>query len=83
MSKECLQLEAGPTPCFRAVDNTICSLSFCPAWEILKRKPHLSAWAALNSHCVMSEDYGRQRDFKEGIGEHTATIASLAANNRW
>lgn len=78
MNKICLQLEYGPTPCFRDTGNTVCSLNFCPVSEMLVKKPNVGIFSLLHSHCVMSEYYGQQTDFELGKGEYIATIASRA-----
>lgn len=76
MSKVCLQKEYGPTPCFRDTGMTICSLSFCPVEVMHNRNLENKLFDLLHSHCVMSEDYGRQNDFELGKGEYIAAIAN-------
>jgi len=83
MQKEkCLQFKDGPTPCFRDVDMTVCSLNFCPAGKYLKQFPNLKPFQVLHSHCVMSDSYGQQNDFDEGKGIFIATLARIYAKKR-
>ena len=76
-NKDCLQISNGPTPCFRDVEEQVCSLNFCPAQLYIESNPSVKPWQVLHTHCVMSEDYGRQIDFEEGKGEYLRTIAIL------
>ncbi|OGM14082.1 hypothetical protein A3D84_03175 [Candidatus Woesebacteria bacterium RIFCSPHIGHO2_02_FULL_42_20] len=81
MKKEkiCLQQTHGPTPCFQNdTKSTVCSLNFCPASEHLQQHPQMTTWQVLDTHCVMSDAYGRQHDYEAGKGEFVATIALLA-----
>ena len=38
----------------------------------------MTTWQVLDTHCVMSDAYGRQHDYEAGKGEFVATIALLA-----
>lgn len=69
--KHCLQLEVGPTPCFRETGQKVCSLDYCPAQKYVDDNKG-EKWDALHFHCVMSENYQGE----DGRGEFIAAIAS-------
>lgn len=81
MSKECVQNTYGPTPCFREVDLTECSLDFCPVAKMLEGGDDRSAWSLLHTHCVMSESYGAQKDFDDGKREFITVYANTRNPN--